>query len=56
VKELILIMAMFLTGCASVAVPKTVQMEAGTGVRHEVGESPVKTNTAIIRATWELRK
>ncbi len=43
-------------GCQSTACPKTVQLEAGTGVRHEVGESPIKTNTAIVRATWELRK
>jgi len=45
-----------LTGCASVACPKTVQLEAGTVVRHEVGESAVRNNTAIVRATWELRK
>ena len=47
---------LLLTGCTSVACPKTVQVEAGAGVRHEVGESPVKTKTAIVRATWELRK
>lgn len=52
----LLLSLLSLSACASVAVPKTVQVEAGTGVRHEVGESPVKTNTAIIRATWELRK
>jgi len=51
-----IIAVVILSGCASVACPKTVQVEAGTGVRHEVGESPVKTNTAIVRATWEFRK
>ena len=56
VKKLILIIPMLLAGCASVACPKTVQVEAGTGVRHEVGESAVRNNTAIVRATWELRK
>jgi len=44
------------TSCQSVACPKTVQLEAGTVVRHEVGESAVRNNTAIVRATWELRK
>lgn len=53
---LLLLSLLLLSGCASVAVPKTVQVEAGTTVRHEVGESAVKANTALIRATWELRK
>ena len=47
---------MLLSGCQSVACPRTVQMEAGTGVRHEVGESPVRNNTAAIKVMWELRK
>ena len=49
-------MLILLTGCASVVCPKTVQVEAGTAVRHETGESPTKINTAIVRATWELRR
>ena len=50
------ILLLCLVGCQSVACPKTVQLEAGTVVRHEVGESAVRNNTAIVRATWELRK
>lgn len=55
-KSVIAPMLILLTGCASVVCPKTVQVEAGTAVRHETGESPTKINTAIVRATWELRR
>lgn len=47
---------LLLTGCTSVACPKTVGLEAGTSVRHEVGESPAKVNTVAVKVLWELRK
>jgi len=47
----------FLTGCAAnpKAVPETVALEAGTSVRHEVGESAAKINTVNVKAVWRLR-
>ena len=47
-----------LTACSlnSVATPKTIALEAGTSVRHDVGDSPTKVNTVAIKALWELRK
>jgi len=48
------LLLLVLAGCTA-AVPKTVGLEAGTGIRHEVGESPVKTNTVAVKILWELR-
>ena len=50
-----LVFTMF-AGCSSVAVPRTIALEAGTGMRHEVGEPAIQTNTVIVRMQWELRK
>jgi len=36
-------------------VPETIAIEAGTTVRHDVGEAPSKINTAIVKALWRLR-
>lgn len=54
-KGALFLAACLLAGCAA-AVPKTVQMKAGTGIRHEIGESPVKTNTVGVKVLWELKK
>lgn len=50
-----------LTGCVSmgapeVIVPETVTLEAGTSVRHEVGETPARVNTVLGRVQWRLRR
>ena len=47
-----------LTACSlnSVATPKTIALEAGTSVRHDVGDVPSKVNTISLNALWELRK
>jgi len=47
-----------LTACSlnSVATPKTIALEAGTSVRHDVGDVPSKVNTISLKALWELRK
>jgi len=47
-----------LSACSlnSVATPKTIALEAGTSVRHDVGDPATKINTVAIKALWELRK
>jgi hypothetical protein len=51
-----LIISALLTGCATPFCPKTVGCELGTSVRHEVGESPVKITSGIVKINWELWK
>lgn len=53
-----LLLTALLCGCTlnSVAVPKTIALEAGTSVRHDAGEVPTEINTVTLKALWELRK
>lgn len=57
----LLALALCLTGCVSMGapeaiVPETVTLEAGTSVRHEVGETPARVNTVLGRVQWRLRR
>lgn len=50
-----LILCFALTGCASRAIPETIALEAGTSVRHDMGETPTQINTVNVKALWRLR-
>lgn len=48
-------LCLLLTGC-SVMTPRTIALEAGSGIRHEPGEPAVQTNTVAVKILWEIRK
>lgn len=52
----LLLICCLLPACTSVAVPETIAVEVGTGIRHETGEPVTRSDTAIIKALWRLRK